>query len=166
VTVERDGSFKLVLLPGFEYNLMLASAPDNVYLKAARFDAVDVLARGVMLTQATEIPLDVIVSTAGAQVRGWSQPGAKVLLMPDDGRLEKYQSNSANEYGIFGFRGVAPGDYHLLSWLDTPPCEVHDPVTRSACYAFGPKISVQEGGNVTIEVEPSDKIESRATSVQ
>jgi hypothetical protein len=166
VSVKPDGSFKLTLLPGVDYNLILTNAPDNVYLKAARMDSVDVLTRGLMLMQTAQSPLDVIVDTAGAQVRGWSHPGANVLLMPDDGRLEKYQTTSVNEYGIFGFRGVAPGDYRLLSWFDTPPCEVHDPVNRAACSAFGAKVSVGEGDNQTVEVEPSDKIEARATSGQ
>jgi hypothetical protein len=166
VSVKPDGSFTLTLLPGVEYNLILANAPDNLYLKAAQMDSVDVLTRGLMLMQTTQSPLDVIVDAAGAQVRGWSQPGANVLLVPDDGRLEKYQSTAVNEYGIFGFRGVAPGDYRALSWFDTPPCEVHDPVNRAACSAFGAKVSVGEGGNQTVEVEPSDKIEARATSAQ
>jgi hypothetical protein len=166
VRVKPDGSFSVTLLPGVVYNLILTNAPDNVYLKGAQLESVDVLERGLTLMESTILPLDVIVDTAGAQVRGWSQPGANLLLMPDDGRLEKYQSALANEYGIFGFRGVAPGDYRVLSWFDTPPCEVHDPASRAACSAFGAKVSVSEGGDRTLEVEPSDKAEVRVTSGQ
>jgi hypothetical protein len=166
VSVGQDGSFKLPLLPGVEYNLVLAGATGNAYLKSARLHGVDVLESGLMATSPTQAPLDIVIDDTGGRVRGWSQPGANVLLMPEDGRIEKYQTTSANEYGVFDLPGVAPGDYRVLSWFDTPPCEVHDPVNRAACSGFGAKVSVAEGGLPTVEVEPADRMEVRATSGQ
>jgi hypothetical protein len=154
------------LLAGVDYSLVLTNAPDNVYLKSARIDAIDVLTRGLTITAGTLIPLNVAVDTKGAAVQGWSAPAANVLLMPDDGRLEKYQSALANEYGVFMFRGVAPGDYHVIAWFDTPPCEVHDPDTRAACNSFGVAIKAAEAGTYTIEIAPTDKIEARINSGQ
>jgi hypothetical protein len=165
VSVVQDGSFKLPLLPGVEYNLVLAGAAGNAYLKSARLHGVDVLESRLMVTSPAQALLDVVVDDLGGRVRGWSQPGSTVLLMPQDGRIEKYQSTSANEYGVFDLPGVAPGDYRVLSWFDTPPCEVHDPVNRAACGSFGAKVSVAEGGLPTVEVDPSDRmVEGPATA--
>jgi hypothetical protein len=166
VSVGADGTFKLSLLAGVEYRVILTNAPENVYLKSARLDAFDVLTRGLAVTSTTPVPLNIAVATAGGMVQGWSTPSANVLLMPGDGRLERYQSAVANEYGVFRFRGVAPGDYRVISWFDNAPCEVHDPEARAACNAFGMAVNVAEAGNYTVETEPADKIEARISSGQ
>jgi hypothetical protein len=127
----------LVLLPGIEYDLVLANAPDNVYLASARLDTGNVLERGLMLTQPVAAELEVVVSPSGWPVTGVSEPGANVLLLPEDGRLEKYQTTAANEYGAFSFRGVAPGEYRVIAWLDDPPCEFYDPIRSRACSTLG-----------------------------
>jgi hypothetical protein len=121
---------------------------------------------GLSLIQSSTVPLDITVNTAGAEIRGVSQPGANVLLLPDDGRLENYQSTAAGEYGVFDFRGIPPGDYRVLSWFDTPPCAVHDPASRAACNAFGAKVTVAVSGRQLLEVQPADAVENRASSAQ
>jgi hypothetical protein len=166
VSVNSKGEFDVSLLPGVDYNITLASAPNNVYLTGAHLNSADVLTNGLMLVQSPTVPLEVTLGTAAAELIGVSQPGANVLLMPEDGRLEKYQSTTASQYGFFEFHGISPGGYRVLSWFDTPPCEVHDPDNRALCNAFGKKVTLAESASQTLEVEPSDKLEARATSSQ
>jgi hypothetical protein len=67
----------------------------------------------------------------------WS--GASLALVPDppQGRLQSYRTGLADEYGQFQIRGVPPGRYTLIAWLDDPPCDVYDPSGLEACRATG-----------------------------
>ena len=79
----------------------------------------------------SEVVLDSRGGRVGGQVVGpdgdvWS--GANLMLVPDpfNGRLQSYREGSADEYGQFKIRGVAPGKYTLLAWLDELPCDPYD----------------------------------------
>ena len=58
-----------------------------------------------------------------------------MMLVPDPprGRLQDYRQASADQYGQFQIRGVAPGKYSLVAWLEEPPCDVYDPDGLDAC---------------------------------
>ena len=71
--------------------------------------------------------VELTTSENGALVRGSTEPGANVVLIPDNGLLMRYSESAANEWGLFAFGAVAPGTYRVISWFDVPPCEIWSP---------------------------------------
>ena len=152
--VEPGGTFALRLMAGEVYDVMLADAPENVYLRAVAIGDDDVMKKGLELSSATPVPLTLTVDTRGGQVRGITQAGANVRLVPDDGLLSRFYETTASEWGVFQFRGVAPGDFRVISWFEEPPCDAWDPVARSECRRFGEPLKVQDSGMHTLALEP------------
>ena len=72
--------------------------------------------------------------------------GATIALIPDPpaGRVQAYQTTHADEYGNFLLKGVPPGKYVLLAWLDSPPCDVYNPDDLPACQAQGSSLTIDE----------------------
>lgn len=112
------------------------------------------LKNGVRLDSATTVPLTVTVDTLGAEVQGETQTGATVSLVPADGLLSHFRETVSNGWGVFQFKGVAPGDYRVVAWFDEPPCDVWNPIARSECNRFGQPLSVKESGSHTLSLQP------------
>jgi hypothetical protein len=54
---------------------------------------------------------------------------------------------------LFLMRGVAPGRYVLVAWLDDPPCEYYDPDGLARCRAAGMSVEVQPGAAQNVELK-------------
>ncbi len=84
-----------------------------------------------------------------------------MMLVPDPprGRLQDYRQASADQYGQFQIRGVAPGKYTLVAWLEDPPCEVYDPEALDACRAVGAAVTVDAASdqNLTLSMKAPPK---------
>jgi hypothetical protein len=80
--------------------------------------------------------------------------GATVALIPDpaSGRVQAYQTTHADEYGNFLFRGVPPGKYVLVAWLDSPPCDVYNPDDLPVCLTQGSSLSIDEGEQNSVQL--------------
>jgi hypothetical protein len=152
--VEPSGSFALRLMAGEVYDVVLADTPENVYLRSVSIGGDDLMKKGVALLSATPVPLTLTVDARGGQVRGITQAGASVRLVPDDGLLSRFYETTASEWGVFEYRGVPPGDYRVIAWFEEPPCDAWDPVARSECERFGQPLKVQESGMHTLALEP------------
>lgn len=161
--VTETGDFTVSLWPNETYDVYLANAPEGVYLKSVRLANTEHLATGLECQPGeTPAPIELVVSTGGGQVIGQaitSDPtvvasGATVVLIPDplDGRIQAYKSNYADEYGSFLFRGVAPGRYVLIAWMDQPPCDPYNPGDIDACRAHGGPVTIAEGGAQSVQV--------------
>ncbi len=159
--VERDGSFKLLLLPDETYDIYVEGAPADFYLKSARVGNNDLLLHGVSSSYASDtVPLVVTLSSAGARImgrvftaEGSVVTGASLTLIPDppSGRYQAYRNATADEYAYFQILGVPPGRYLLLSWMDEPPCDFYDDSSLDACRPFGVPLTV-EGDNSSYNV--------------
>jgi hypothetical protein len=90
----------------------------------------------------------------GALIRGSTEPGANVILIPDNGLLMRYSETVANEWGLFAFGAVAPGTYRVVSWFDVPPCAIWDPNAGIACARVGEVVTAKESGTATVTVRP------------
>lgn len=152
--VSRDGTFALRLMAGERYDLILMEANENVYLQSASINSDDVLNNGLRLDTTTPVPLTLTVDPLGASVRGQTEPGASVTLIPASGVLSRFHLSTANGWGVFEFAGVAPGDYRVVAWFDEPPCNLWNPVARSECNRFGQSLNVQEAGSHTVTLQP------------
>jgi hypothetical protein len=153
--VDADGRFTLRLSAGETYDVLLQNPPENVYLTAAKLDALDVLASGLRIDSVSATTqLIVTVDQHGGQARGETRPGARVTLIPDQPQLYRFSETTANEWGFFAFRALAPGEYRAISWYDEPPCDIWSPRAAAECSRFGQSLRVAEGGEYTLTIEP------------
>jgi Carboxypeptidase regulatory-like domain len=153
--VHPDGQFILRLSAGETYDILLQNPPGNVHLKTAKLDATDVLGSGVRLDSAgPTTQLLLTVGERGGEIRGETMPGANVTLMPQQPLLYRFSETGANEWGLFAFGALAPGDYRLMAWFDEPPCEVWSPQAATLCSNFGQTLRVGEGGSYTVTLQP------------
>ncbi len=161
--VSKKRDFAVSFLPQEIYDVEVLNAPDDVYLKSVLVGNSDRLTLGLEAQPGADPPPAVVVlSTKGGQVFGKAvttdsmivASGASVLLIPDPpyGRSQSYRFAYADEYGNFLIRGVPPGTYVAVAWLDQPPCEVYNPDDLAACKASGVKVTAVEGSPQTVQV--------------
>lgn len=164
VEASKDGDvFQFSLMGDDVYDLFATNLSDDFYLSAVRVNGVDVMALGIEGNSASASrPFEVVLNSRGGRVSGramgsddslWSR--ASVALIPDlpAGRVQSYQEGAADENGLFLFRGVAPGKYILVAWLDDPPCDYYDPDGLARCRAMGMSVEVQEAGAQNVELK-------------
>jgi hypothetical protein len=73
-------------------------------------------------------------------------PGATVTLIPDPakGQFPRYAEAYSTDQGAFGTRGLAPGKYIVIPWLDVPPCDFNNWDNLDACRRIGTSIDFNE----------------------
>lgn len=152
--IDSLGNFTMRVTAGEVYDLWLRNPPQNTYLSSAQMGTVDVIEKGLQLETAGTATLSLTTSANGAIIRGITEPGANVALIPENGLLMRFSEAAANEWGLFSFGAVAPGSYRVISWFDTPPCEMWNPTARFECWRAGEAISVKESGDYTVFVKP------------
>ncbi len=163
-SVDEEGRFEVEFVPGETYEVFLLDGPPDVYLESARIGGFDVLRTGFQAETGNLPPMELRFSTKGAVVRGEVADsatkvalGATVALVPDParGRIQYFKITTTDAYGIYEFRGVAPGRYTLLAWWDEPPCEVYDIESLEACREAGKSIEVRQGESQLINLAVS-----------
>jgi hypothetical protein len=136
------------------YDVFADNLPEDYYLSAVRSGGVDVKGFGLPGSVASRASFDVVLDSRGGRVSGavagadgvlWG--GASLMLIPDppQRRVQDYRSASADANGRFLFRGVAPGSYTLIAWLDQTPCDVYDPGGLDRCREAGASVTVSLG---------------------
>ena len=161
--VEEWGLFSLAFIPGETYDLFVDGADPDTYLKSARLGSLDVLAEGLR-SETGDDPglLQIVLATDGGKMAGRAltqdntvASGATVMLIPDlpRGRLQSYKTSYADESGIFYFRGIAPGRYLLVAFLDEQPCEVYDPDSIGICRSKGSPVEIATEGQTNVEIK-------------
>ena len=161
--VSDKGEFTIPFWPNETYDLYLLNTPDNVYLKSVQVASADRLSLGLEAEAGdAPPPINITLSTRGGEVTGRAvtsdssivASGATLMLLPDppDGRIQAYKLAFADEYGNFLIRGVAPGRYVLLAWMDQAPCEIYDPEDLAACRSRGVPVTVAEGSGENVQV--------------
>ena len=149
------------------YDVFADNLPDDYYLSAVRTGGVDVKGFGLPGSIASAVAFDVVLDSRGGRVSGavagpdgvlWG--GATLMLIPDppQRRVQDYRAASADANGRFLFRGVAPGSYTLVAWLDQTPCDVYDPGGLDRCRDAGASVTVGSGAEqnllLTVRVLP------------
>jgi len=144
------------------YDLFVTNLPNDFYLSAVRVNGEDVMPLGIEGVAATaNRPLEVVLDSQGGRVSGrvlgwddslWGRASVALIPDPPKGRVQSYREGAADENGLFAFRGVAPGKYILVGWLDEPPCDYYDPDGLANCRATGLSVEVQEAGEQNVEL--------------
>ena len=161
--VSDTGEFAVPFVPDETYDLYVLNGPDNSYLKSVRIANSERLSQGLEASSGDAPPaLDVRLGSQGGQVVGRAvtadpkvvASGASVALIPNpaDGRVQAYQTTHADEYGNFLLKGVPPGAYVVVAWLDSPPCQVYNPDDLAACQAQGSSLSIDEGEQKSVQL--------------
>ena len=83
----------------------------------------------------------------------WSRANVALIPDPPKGRVQAYREGAADENGLFVLRGVAPGKYILVGWVDEAPCDYYDPDGLAGCGAAGLSVEVQQGGEQNVELK-------------
>jgi hypothetical protein len=157
-----DG-FRFSLMGSDVYDLFVTNLPNDFYLSAVRVNGADVMAFGISgVAASASRPFEVVVDSRGGRVSGralgsddslWSRANVALIPDPPGGRVQSYREGAADENGLFLLRGVAPGKYILVAWLDDPPCDYWDPDGLAGCRAAGRNIDVQEAEEQNVELK-------------
>jgi hypothetical protein len=165
VTVTVGGTqFECMMWPDETYDAYAQDLPGDFFLSAIRVNGSDVMGYGLEGAQASATPFQIVLDPRGGHITGLvmgpdgnALSGASLALVPDppQGKLQSYREASADEYGQFEMRGVAPGKYVLIGWLDDPPCDYGDPDALETCRAAGTQVTVGPAGqqNLTFTVK-------------
>jgi len=146
-------SFSIPYIPGETYDLFVENLPPGAYVKRARMGGFEVQMTGFRPEGGSMPALDVVISTKGAVVQGAVSDGvdkaalgATVVLIPNParGRVQHYHATTTNQYGQYGFQGVAPGRYTVVAWWDEPLCEIYNLNSVDGCRAQGRPVEVEE----------------------
>jgi hypothetical protein len=141
------------------YDVFVDNLPDDFYLSAVRVGGADLRASGLPGNLASRTPFDIVLDSRGGQVSGvvvgpdgevWS--GANLMLLPEDPlkNLQSYRPGGADQYGQFRIRGIAPGKYILIAWLDAAPCDVYDAGNIEGCRATGMPLTVAQADDQNV----------------
>jgi hypothetical protein len=159
---DKDGWFALSPTAGERYDIDIAGASEDAYIKSASVASYDVLREGFEAAPGdSPVPISIVVSTHGGRVIGVATAdnnvaatGATVSLIPEPprGRTQQYKTGYVDPYGMFRIRGVAPGNYIALAWYDAPPCDLYDPLELYKCRAYGVALTVAESADTLIQL--------------
>jgi Carboxypeptidase regulatory-like domain len=164
--VEAPGegeAFQFSLMGDERYDLFVTNLPNDYYLSAVRVNGADSMAMGIDGNAASASrPFEVVLDARGGTVSGrvlgsddslWSRASVALIPDPPGGRVQSYREGGADENGLFLLRGVAPGRYVFIAWLDDPPCDYYDPDGLARCRAAGMSVEVQAGGAQNVELK-------------
>jgi len=161
-TIGSDGSFTLQQVGQGDYRLSVSAMPQNHYVKMARMGSVDVLDRGLRISEQPSAPLEILISPNTATVEGTvtddkQQPAINVtvVLVPEQARrhrLDLYRMTSTDAAGRFRFPGLTPGDYKLFAWEDVEQGAWQDPEFIRIYEERGKSYRLPEGGQQTADL--------------
>lgn len=148
--VDADGSFVVNNVPRATHRVSVTGLPADAYVAFATVGGQDVLSPGVQVVPDMS-SLEVWISGSGARLDGAVSvgdapfTGAQVVLIPDDpARTDLYKVASADQYGRFSFRGIAPGDYRVFAWEDAPSGAYRNPRFVQRYEDWGERIRVEQ----------------------
>ena len=138
--------------------LEISNLPRDLYLKAARFGADDILAKPLTLeTREAANPLQVLLGSDGGRLqvsayngKGEPHSGAHFVLVPDvkrRDRREQYRVATSGEDGQAILRGIPPGSYKLFAWEDLEPNAYLSSDYLRAYEAFGVPVTIASSDN-------------------
>jgi hypothetical protein len=155
--------FHFSLMGNDVYDLFVTNLPNDYYLSSVRVNGVDAMPFGIEgFAASAERPFEVVLDSRGGRVSGrvigaddtlWSRASVALIPDPPKGRVQSYQEGSADENGSFLLRGVAPGKYILVAWLDDPPCDYYDSDRLAGCRATGISVEVEESVQQNVELK-------------
>jgi hypothetical protein len=152
VAARSDGQFTLnAVVPG-TYVLDVSNLPQDLYLKAARFGAEDILEKPLALeAKDAANPLQILLGGDGGYVQiPVAKRGAQVVLVPDTARRhrrDQYRVATADDDGVATIHGIPPGDYKLFAWERLEPNAYLNSDYMLLYESFGVPVNIKSGKN-------------------
>jgi len=142
------------LLPGEVYDVTVDNLPEDYYLKAVKVDNQPV--RSVTGSPGkASLPIELEIEKNGGRINGRLvtesgadvMTGASMMLIPQNGQLRDYRDGMSDENGYFTFRGIAPGTYRLIAWIDEAPCDIW---RRTGCDPYSQEVVIEAGNQIPV----------------
>jgi hypothetical protein len=133
---KNPGEFSFDNVVEGDYRLQITDLPSGMYVKSARFGAVDALNDVLHVEPRTTERLAVVLGSDGGQLEGTATdrnriptPNASIVLVPLNApqRADLYKKVTADESGRFQVRDIPPGDYLIFAWEDVDESVWRDP---------------------------------------
>jgi hypothetical protein len=100
------------------------------------------------------------LSTHGARIVGTVTddkkklvPGATITVIPESMTPQLFREGYVDQYGNFIIRGLAPGRYVVVPWMDTPPCEFNNPAELESCRSKGKTVTLKADEQSLLELD-------------
>lgn len=156
--VQADGSYVLKGVPPGLWDIVVEPIPKGGYLKSMMLGKMDVLTKDMFITPETHEPLDIVVSTRGAEVRGHVEEGvATTILAAPQGELASvlsfYAVSGVDEEGAFEFRALTPGVYRIYAFEEMAPQAWLDPEFLKNYPEDGTLVELGEGRAPDVKVK-------------
>jgi hypothetical protein len=165
--VHSTGEFTLPgLVEDIPYVLSIYSLPADAYVSDLRQGGLSVFNNGATIrSNGSDGPVEVHVALRGGTVQGivrntlsQSVP-ASVVLVPSAPRRDNallYREARTDESGRFAIRGVAPGEYKVFAWPESP---------RGRAYLNERFLADYESRGTTVRVNAAMTSEVQATEL-
>jgi hypothetical protein len=144
------------------YNLQVSGLPANAYVEDIREGGVSIYDDGISIAGGAVGPIDVIINTKGATVKGTvvdakQQPfaSARIVLVPKQTRRQNaalYRTTTSDTIGNFTVNGIAPGEYKVFAWESVPDNAWLNADFLAEFEQRGTSITVSPGAPVSVEV--------------
>lgn len=156
--VQPDGSYVLKNVPPGVWDIGVDPIPKGGYLKSMLLGDVDVLRADMNVTAETKAPLEIVVSRAGAQLKGTVEGGlARVVLAApvgdEAGVLSFYNLATVDEHGAFEMNSMTPGEYRLYAFEDLAYGAWFDPEFLQPYAERGTPVELKAGSKLEVTVQ-------------
>ena len=156
--VQADGSYVLKSVPPGVWDIGFDPIPKGGYLKSMMLGDIDVLRADMNVTPETQAPLEIVVSTAGAQLSGKVEGGlARALVAAPEGELAGlpsfYVVTTVDEQGLFELKAMTPGDYRLYAFEDLAYGAWFDPDFLKPYAERGTPVNLKPGSKAEVTVQ-------------
>jgi hypothetical protein len=159
--IAPDGRFTLRPSPG-TYRISVSGLPANVFVKAARLGAADLLDGTVTIDDSTTGTIQLELGTNPGEIAGIivdkdMKPvkALQAVLIPEKRwRSDLYKTVTSDEEGRFSLTGITPGNYKLFAWEDLEANAYYDAEVLRQYESQGKAVIVTESGRVQVELKP------------
>lgn len=158
-----DGGFGMRGLGPEKYRVSVNGLPQGIYVKAIRFENVDITHDYLDLSNSGGA-LEVVLSPRAADVSGVVRnekgelvPNVPVTLWtpgrPLNGIYDVPRTGNTDGNGAFQIFNLAPGEYHVAAWEELDPGLVQNPDFRARFESTAAKVEVQESAHATADTK-------------
>ena len=133
-TADESGKFTFKGVTPARYEVSTENGSAQLYIKSVKYGDHEVDDDGMDLSAGAQGPVQITLSTEGAEVKGAvtgedgnAMPGVSVVLVPDSRRISQFHNTVSDQKGAFDFTNLPPGDYKLLAWEELEPNQFQDP---------------------------------------
>lgn len=144
------------------YNAVVEGQSKDCYIKDVRYAGSSALEDGFTVVRGAAASLEIVISSHGATVQGnvsdadgLPAAGVWAVLVPSAPHRSQnrlYKAQTTDQYGHFILKGIAPGDYQLLSWDEVEDGAWEDADFLKPFEEKGEKVTVEESDSKSVNI--------------